>query len=323
MKVLVIGAGSIGERHVRAFCRIGGVSVSVVEKQANRAMEIAARYGCVNYFTDLNSVPLADFDGAVVATPADSHVPIALLCAQAGLHLLLEKPLSTNLNGVADLIATCEQDQLTLAVAYVLRFHPAVAKLRELVSQGLLGRLLSAQVVCAHYLPTSRPTYLQTYYALKGAGGGVILDLSHELNYVEWLFGTLHLDASRQETVPDLDIGDEAMADLWLRSSIGVLAHIHLHAADRHVRRQCHVAGTDGAVSADLITGQVSVTFAEAPTVTYEHVSDRDQWHLDQAHDFLDAIRDGKLPRCTGHEGLQTLRLCIDAARGKKASTCA
>src|SRR5690349_8476539 len=115
MNALVIGAGSIGERHIRALRRIDGVSVSVADTQVNRAMQIAAQYQCRNYFTVLECVPLSSFDAAIVATPADSHVLIAEMCAQAGLHLMVEKPLSTTLDGIASLITTCEQKNLIFA----------------------------------------------------------------------------------------------------------------------------------------------------------------------------------------------------------------
>jgi len=313
MRVVVIGAGSIGERHIRALSRLEETSVSLVDPREERARQIADRYRCVGWFTDLQKVPFESFDAAVIATPADSHVKIAALCVDRGLHVLIEKPLSASLAGIDGLIARCEEKRLTAAVGYVLRFQPAVMKLQELVHGAALGQLLSVQSVCTHYLPDSRPDYRQAYYASANAAAGVILDLSHELNYLEWAFGELRLDASRRAPVPALHIGGEAIADLWLSSHAGVLAQIHLHAADRDNRRECHIVGTHATAAANLLTGEILVTHAAGKTDRFQYPTDRDACHLDQARDFIDAIRQDRPPRCTATEALGTLRVCLQA----------
>lgn len=312
-KVLIIGAGSIGERHVRAFRDIEGIEVSVADSREQRAQQIARQFGCTEWFTDLATVPLSRFSAAVIATPTDSHIPIANFCAAAGLHLLIEKPLAIRLDGLENLMATCEAKNLAAAVGYVLRFHPTVIKMRELLLDGVLGRPLSMDATCTHYLPESRPDYPQTYYGSTNAGAGVILDLSHELNYVEWLFGPLRIEACRRMFVADLGIADESIADIWLRSPTGLLAQIHLNAADRNIRRECHVVGSNAALSADLLTGTILVTGAANATTRFECLSDRDAWHADQARDFLDAIRGKRHPRCSVREAAHTLRISLEA----------
>jgi predicted dehydrogenase len=321
-KVLIIGAGSIGKRHVRAFRDIEGVEVSVVDSREQRAQQIAREFGCTEWFTDLATVPLYRFNAAVIATPADSHIPIANACVAAGLHLLIEKPLSIRLDGVENLMATCEAKNLVAAVGYVLRFHPTVIKMRELVLGGFLGRPLSMDATCTHYLPDSRPDYRQTYYGSTNAGAGVILDLSHELNYAEWLFGPLRIDACRRTLIADLGIPDEGTADIALRSPTGLLARIHLDAGDRNVRRKCHIVGSHAELTGDLLTGTILVTGAVAPT-RFESLSDRDTWHADQARDFLDAIRRVRQPRCSVREASQTLRVSLEAMNYQMLRTTA
>ena len=315
LRVLVVGAGSIGERHIRAFRRMDRVSVSFVETQEARARQISERYECAQWFNDINAVPLHLFDAAVIATPADSHVPIGLLCAQAGLHLLIEKPLSASLAGVDRLISLCDKKQLTAAVGYTLRFHPTVTKLRELVLSGAVGKPISFQAACTHYLPDSRPDYRRAYYGTPNAAAGVILDLSHELNYLEWIFGALQLEASRRARVEGLGIDDEAIADLWLSSSAGLLGEIHLHAADRCVRRECHIVGNEATLTTNLLTGQILLTRADGSICRYEALSERDEWHLDQARDFLEAFQQNRPPRCNLKEALRTLSVCLEAMK--------
>jgi predicted dehydrogenase len=315
IRVLVIGAGSIGERHIRALCQIDGTSVSLADPREERAVQIADRYGCVNWFTDIAAVPLESFDAAVIATPAASHVEIATLCAHRGIHVLVEKPLSATLAGIDRLTALCEEKRLTAAVGYVLRFQPAIVKLRELVLDGSLGQLLSVRSVCTHYLPASRPDYRQTYYGSVNAASGVILDLSHELNYLQWIFGELSLEGCRRAPVAELNIADEGIADLWLRSNTGMVAQIHLHAADRDNRRECHVVGSRATAAANLLTGEILITHSGGKTNRFEFRTERDASHLDQARDFLDAIHKMRPPRCTVAEALSTLSVCLQAMR--------
>jgi predicted dehydrogenase len=315
LRVLVVGAGSIGERHIRALSQIEGVSISLVDPRQERAQQIADRYGCMSWFSDIGAVPFESFDAAVIATPAASHVQIATLCSERGIHVLVEKPLSATLAGTDHLTALCEEKRLTAAVGYVLRFQPAIMKLRDLVLDGSLGQLLSVQSVCTHYLPASRPDYRQTYYGSVNAAAGVILDLSHELNYLQWIFGELRLEGCRRVSVAELNIADEGIADLWLRSRSGMLAQIHLHAADRDNRRECHIAGSRATAAANLLTGDILVTHSGGKTNRFEFRTERDASHLDQARDFVDAIHQRRPPRCTVADALATLNVCLQAMR--------
>lgn len=315
MKLLIVGAGSIGARHAKAF-RQWDVPIALVDPRTERVHEIAVRYGCSSGYESLQKVPLEQFDAAVIATPADTHIAIARECARAGLHLLVEKPLAAALPGAAELIAECRQRKLTLAVAYVLRFHPVIERVRQICQEGVPGRLLSLQAACHHYLPASRPDYRQTYYSSPSAGGGVVLDLSHEVNYVEWLLGPLRLSGSLLQTVPELEMAGEAIASLSLTSETGVPVEIHLSAADRKVRRYCHVAGSRASLTANLLTGEILLKHSPDGEERLEFPCERDAWHLAQAKDFLEAVAAGAQARCTGEEALQTLRLCLDAMAG-------
>jgi predicted dehydrogenase len=316
-RFLIVGAGSIGERHARTFRQLG-LSIAVVDGRADRASEIAARYGCSSSYTSLQEAPLDQFDAAVIATPADTHIPIASTCMEAGLHLLVEKPLSCALLGAAELISGCQQRKLTLSVAYVLRFHPIVERVRQICQEGTLGHVLSLHAICHHHLPTSRPDYFQTYYA--SATGGVVLDLSHEVNYIEWLLGPLRLLNCRLATVGELGIPGEAIADISLKSEDSISTQVHLHAADHQNRRECHIVGSRASLTANLLTGEIFVYRTYDPIQHIECKSERDSWHLAQAKDFLQAVLTRTSPRCTGEEGLQTLQLCLQiVSRGSSA----
>lgn len=113
--ILIIGVGSIGEHHLRCFQQTGRVSVSICETNAKLRQSIASRYHVEQAFSDLDEALVQPFHAAVIATPASSHIPIALKAAQNGIHLLIEKPLSTSLESVDRLAALAEANQLAIA----------------------------------------------------------------------------------------------------------------------------------------------------------------------------------------------------------------
>src|SRR5688572_21673015 len=119
LEVLIIGVGSIGKRHLRCFQQTGRVRSSICETNAELRQSIADRYDVERAYRDLDAALAHPFHAAVVATPASSHIPIALKAAERGIHLLIEKPLSTSLESVDLLAATVEANRLKVAVAYV------------------------------------------------------------------------------------------------------------------------------------------------------------------------------------------------------------
>src|SRR5438105_2938315 len=103
INVLIVGAGSIGERHARCFLATGRAVISLCEPLASRREEVARRYSLRETFASLEDTTKNPIDAAVIATPAHLHIPIALRLAQRGLHLLIEKPLGTSMEGIEKL----------------------------------------------------------------------------------------------------------------------------------------------------------------------------------------------------------------------------
>ena len=131
IQLLVVGGGSIGERHVRCFGQSGRADVSLCEINDELRCRVAEQYQLEQSYTDLETALHSPPDAAVVCTPAHLHVSIAAQLATRGCHVLVEKPLSTTLEGIDELIGEVHDRQLTAAVAYVYRAHPALAAMRQ------------------------------------------------------------------------------------------------------------------------------------------------------------------------------------------------
>ncbi|MGC9317331.1 MAG: Gfo/Idh/MocA family protein [Armatimonadota bacterium] len=189
-RIIFVGGGGIGERHVRCFLTTGDVEASVCDTEAAVLDELSERYQIAETFAAFEEVPLDEYDAAVIAVPAHLHVQMALRCADAGLPFLLEKPLSTSMDGVDELVAAVEEQDLYATVGFVRRSDTSVQELRRLALGGVCGELKMGRFHSGQEYPRYRPDYRDIYYARPETGGGCIMDaFTHSLNLAQWIFG--------------------------------------------------------------------------------------------------------------------------------------
>lgn len=187
MKVLVIGLGSIGERHFKNLQSLGVKEAWGYDPDRKRRVLAGARA-----LSSLSPRTLKKFDAAVIANPTAAHVKTATQCAKAGLHLFIEKPVSHKLQGLAQLQNLCKRKRLVNFVACNYRFHPAVRFLQKALSQKRIGKPRMFEFAYGRYLPYQRPwqEYRTTYTAKRRLGGGVLLDAAvHDADLLLWLNG--------------------------------------------------------------------------------------------------------------------------------------
>ena len=247
MKVLIVGCGSIGERHLKNLLALGVSEVSVWDPDTARLNAIQAAYGVLvhNSLTDaLEYQPVL----SLICTPNHLHVPLALQLAEAGSHLFIEKPLADGLEDVARLVELVEHRGLVCLVGCNMRFHPGTASIQRQLVAGTIGRVLSIRAHYGHYLPNWRSgqDYRTLYSASADQGGGIILDAIHEIDYVRWLVGEIASVVCNARKVSDLEIDVEDTADILLQFTGGCLGSIHIDYLDRVKRRSLEVVGSDG-----------------------------------------------------------------------------
>ena len=320
--VLVVGVGSIGERHVRCFLATNRAHVSIVELNADLRRQVAERYQATP-FESLESALQSAPDVAVVSTPAPSHIPISASLVAAGVHVLIEKPLSTSLEGIARLEELAQARERTLGVAYVLRAFPEIVALRERLRSGEFGLPLELTMLGGQHFPTYRPAYRQIYYTRRETGGGAVQDaLTHMLNLGEWLVGPIErlvCDAAHL-ALPGVEIEDTV--HLLARHRSGpdpahVLASYALNQHQAPNETLLQVACERGTIRCELHSQRLLwMTQPGEDWQTQEFgPRERDVGYIAQANAFLDAIEQGAPPACSLAEGLQTLRVNLAALR--------
>ncbi|MGB7159806.1 MAG: Gfo/Idh/MocA family oxidoreductase [Tepidisphaeraceae bacterium] len=309
--VLVVGAGSIGERHLRCFLATERARVWFVEVNPELRATIAARYPAAKAFPSLDAALEQPLDAAVIATPAPLHVPQAMQLAERGVHVLIEKPLGVGLDGVDALIAAVTKNRVIAAVAYVLRAHPALAQMRAALASGRFGRPLELVAVAGQNFPFFRPAYRNTYYARREMGGGAVQDaLTHVLNAGQWLLG-------REIDRVVADIDHKAIEGVDVEDTVHVIAR-HGDVMASYSLNQ-HQPPNETTITVVCERGAARLEIHNARWRHMERPGDewtdhggapleRDVMFVRQANAFLDAVEGKAPPLCTLEEGAATLR---------------
>jgi len=308
-RLLVVGVGSIGERHLRCFQATDRVELSICELNDGLRETIADQYGVGKQYADLDAALADPHDCAVIATPAHLHIEISKQAVQAGLDIFIEKPLSTNFEGIKELQSLLQENQRKAAVAYVYRAHPALAAMKEAIDSGKFGKPVQLVVVSGQHFPTYRPAYRDIYYNSREMGGGAVQDaLTHSMNAGEYLLGpvdALVADFSHQ-VLEGVDVEDTVHV---ITRQGNVLGNFSLNQ---------HQAANESMITVICERGMLRFEFQKSwyrwitePEsewqVGYHETLERDSLFQRQATAFLDYLEGLCPPLCSLADGAQTL----------------
>jgi predicted dehydrogenase len=309
-RTLVVGVGSIGERHVRCFGATNRTTLAICEPNADLRAAVAQRYEISETYASLDDALKSDFTAAVVATPAHLHVQQAMLLAKRGVNVLVEKPLSTVVEGVAELKASLAKQGLLGAVAYSYRANPVMVAMRDVWRAIDFGRPLQAIVSAGQSFPTYRPAYANTYYRSRATGGGAIQDaLTHLINAVEWLLGPATRVAADADRLALAGVDVEDTAHVLARHG-DAMALYHLNQHQPANEAAITLVGAKGQLRAEFHRRRVA-WLAEVDGVWQETIVEpynQDDVFRRQADAFLDAVEQEVAPLCSLAEGEATLR---------------
>ena len=325
-RLLIVGLGSIGTRHARVARAVAPHVRIAAWRRSGSSNAPPAGVDCVVATLDeaLEFRPQL----AVIASPASRHLDTALPLAVAGVHLLVEKPIASSVEGVDELIETCRAHGVALMTGYNLRFLPSLQRFRELVLEGRVGRVLSVRAEVGQFLPAWRPAadYRDTVSASAALGGGVLLELSHEIDYLRWIFGEVEwVNATLlRQSALEIDVEDTAhlvLAFATPAAGPAIVASLSMDFVRHDSTRSCTVIGEAGTLRWIGPTGTVDVfeAGANAWRELASMPSARDDSYLSEWRHLLSCVETGASPSITGEDGLAVLRV-VEAAR-RSAST--
>lgn len=253
MRILVVGCGSIGKRHIRNL-RALNFEAEACDIDAQKRAEAEKEFAIKVHEGIEQALANSQYDAAFICTPPSYHVSQALSLVNSGLHCFIEKPLSHGLDGIDDLIAAVAAQKKIVMIGYTLRFSPYLARVKDFIDSGSLGKLLCLRASVGYYLPYWRPQedYRKGYGANKSLGGGIILDASHEMDYARFLMGEITEVFAVCRKLSSLDIDTEDFAEITMRSRSGAYAQIHLDYLQSNYRRSCEIIGEKGMLVWDI-----------------------------------------------------------------------
>lgn len=259
LQVGVIGLGSIGKRHLRNLrqlfpeARLFSTSAS-----GNSHTQIPEQAIALSLPELITQKP----DFVVVASPANMHLQHTEALLARGIPTLVEKPLAASADQAQQFLQLLAQYPQSIAdIGYCLRFLPAAQLVKQIINSKQLGKVFTVIAEVGQYLPHWRPhtDYRQSVSAQAALGGGALLELSHELDYLQWLFGPLQLRYARNRQSGLLQLNVEDISELFLETTDNVCCFVHLDFIQQAAKRHCSFIAENGRLEWDLINNTLTL----------------------------------------------------------------
>ena len=322
MRLLIVGLGSTGQRHLRnlvvmgcddiILCRTGRATVSceLLDKfPVSHNIEDALTYG-----------PIAAF----VCTPTSAHLDAAGSLVRAGCHLFIEKPVSDQLTGWDDIVNKAKEKQLTTMVGFQFRFHPVLIAIRDLVGSGDLGRIVSVHAHWGEYMPDWHPweDYRASYAAKKELGGGAALTLCHPVDYLRWMIGEISEMRAIVSQIHVLSTDVDEAAQFSVRFHNGAIGSIYVDFIRRPPSHTLTVICEGGTVVWDNSSGSALIMPAGKREYRIEPPCgfERNSLFRAEIKHFIDCVQTAQQTRVPLEEGVRALELILKAVREERGS---
>jgi len=316
-RALIVGLGSIGKRHVRIVRELFP-KINITVLRHNQCDE--NNMGVDSCVTTIEDAIARKPQVAIIANPATMHLEVAMQLAKNNIHLLIEKPIAISSQGVQELINLCEQKQLVLMTAYNLRFMPSLMELQKQLQKNKIGRIFSIKSEVGQNLPSWRPDqdYRKSVSAQKKLGGGVLSELSHEIDYISWIFGPIEWVKSHISKVSNLEVDVEDNANIILGFG-GELdkefsATLNMDFIRQDITRMCTVIGELGTLRWNGVLGTLHLYTEETHKwkLLFSSLTERDYTYKEEFKHFISSIESKKTTLISGTDGLNVI-LAIEA----------
>lgn len=322
MKALVVGYGSIGKRHFLNLLKLDSIEEIIVYTKIKDGFNhtssakkkisfIDASVSGLGVVTDRYKV-----DFAIIANETYKHLDIAIFLAEREIHLFIEKPLSHNLEKVYLLKEIVQKKQIKVFIAYNLRYFPAILYLKDQISKKVLGNLYFAQIEVGQYLPSWRPNvnYTDSYSAKAGYGGGVSFDLSHEVDYMRFLFGEPFLWKTLKSKTSELEINSEDIFVGIYQFAQGFICHVHMDYLQRKTKRIIRIVGSNGEIVCDFIGKWIYIqAHGQEICLTEDKLFNMEDTYKEELLHFIATTKTNDDPAISIDDGIKAVRLLEDS----------
>ncbi|WP_368655550.1 Gfo/Idh/MocA family oxidoreductase [Castellaniella ginsengisoli] len=276
MKLLIVGCGSIGRRHAKNARKLG-LDVVLCDVNEERLLDLAAETGAIGCYADYKiAAKQSGADAAVIATPSHLHVAPASSMLEAGMHIMMEKPLCSSVAEANELKRMVVDAKRVFMMAHTFRFRNEWREVKRLLDERPIGRMFSAELIGGWYLPDwhYREDYRREYAAQWKQGGGVMLtSMSHFFDVVAWLFGDIKEVVGAKMRLGLLEIDVDDAVTCVVKTSSGVAVTLYEDFLARCPRRSIRVNGEHGYLEADFNRGLWKIWDVRTKRCLPEHTS--------------------------------------------------
>ena len=256
MKVVVVGYGSAGKRHVENLAKIPNVKIIILTK--NKIEEKSSK---IKIFNSINECIKEKPDAVIISNETSNHISYAIKFANAGINLFVEKPLSNSLKNIKKIQEIIKKKHLITQIGCQLRFHKCLKEIKSLLLKKRIGKVISAKVECGSFLPDwhQNENYKKGYSAREDLGGGVLLTCIHEIDYLYWFFGNVENVISITGQYGNLKISADDLSVGVLKFKNNIIAEFHLDYFQKPEFRSCKIIGTKGTIYWDSNSNIVKI----------------------------------------------------------------
>jgi len=319
-KILVVGFGSIGQRHVENILSNYNAKVIVYTKRTDlksyQKKGVVVVHSLDEAFTYKPNI-------GFVTNETSHHVEIAIKLANAGMDLFFEKPLSHSMHNVQRLYKIIQEKKLITQIGCNMRFHPCIQKIKKVVDGDILGRIISVQVESGSYLPDWHPyeDYRVGYAARNDLGGGIALTCIHELDYLYWFFGDVDKIFSITGKYSDLEVTADDLSVMILHFKNNIIGEVHLDYFQRPDFKSCKIKGTKGILYWDSISNTVKINSKSKKqwkTIFSLDHFERNTMYVKELHHFLKCTQKRTKTINDITTGIKILQVVLSAKKSSK-----
>ncbi len=314
MKFLIAGFGSIGRRHLRNLRALGETDFVLLRSHKSTLPddEIAG----LPVESDIEAALAHKPDAVIISNPTALHLDVAIPAAKAGCAILMEKPVSHSLDRLDDLKQAVASGGAGILLGYQFRFHPGLQQIETWLRNGMIGRPLSYRAHWGEFLPNWHPweDYRTSYTSRSDLGGGVVVTLSHPIDYVRWLFDDVKTLWAFSGRLSDLEVQVEDYAEIGMQHRSGVTGSLHLDYFQQPPSHTLEINGTEGRMTWDNASGTARlfrVEYGDWKEAALPETFDRNDLFIAETRHFLDVARKQADPICTLEDGEAVLRICL------------
>ena len=319
MKILFIGLGGIGQRHLRnirvlypeaeflAYRSRGLQQIISTDLQIESEDGLEQQYS-IRSFSNLGDALKKKPFATIISNPSNMHIDPAIEAIKSGSNIFIEKPLSSNFKAIAPLLEITKESKLTTMVGFQLRFSPLIKKIKELLDSDAIGKILSVRAEVCEYMPWFHKyeDYRKIYASNKSMGGGVVLTQIHEIDFLIDLFGLPSSVFALGGKKSKLEIDVEDNVDI-LMSSANISIFLHMDFLQKNKKREGVIYGEDGRIEYDLINLELKLINDDGSKSFNWHDFERNEMFMSEMRMFIENSKAKKPTNISIEEGAKSI----------------